>query len=146
MLCTQIDECNRLWIIDTGAVGPVQVCEPRIVVFDLTNDQLLFNYPIPNLNYHARLSLFVTPVVDVRDPPPNGQCSQTMVYVADRAGFILVFDPQRMTSWIVNNKLMYPDPSFGTFTIADESFDLMDGVLGMAISPKTQRGLTYYCN
>lgn len=113
------------------------------MVFDLTTDQLLFNYQIPPLSYHERLSLFVTPVVDVRDPPPNGQCRETMVYVADRAGFILVFDPQSMTSWLVNNKLMYPDPSFGTFTIADESFDLMDGVLGMTISPKADRGLNF---
>jgi hypothetical protein len=28
----------------------------------------------------------------------------------------------------------YPYPSFGTFTIAGESFDLMDGILGMSIS------------
>jgi Major royal jelly protein len=30
----------------------------------------------------------------------------------------------------------YPYPNYGTFTIAGESFDLMDGVLGMAVSPK----------
>lgn len=30
----------------------------------------------------------------------------------------------------------YPYPSFGTFTIAGESFDLMDGIFGLAISPR----------
>lgn len=30
----------------------------------------------------------------------------------------------------------YPYPSYGTFTIAGESFDLMDGVFGLALTPK----------
>lgn len=30
----------------------------------------------------------------------------------------------------------YPYPNFGTFTIAGESFDLMDGIFGLALSPR----------
>lgn len=61
--------------------------------------------------------------------------------MADVTGFgLVVFDLHRLKSWRIENKLMFPDPDFGTFTIAGESFDLMDGILGMTLSPKTNAG------
>lgn len=74
--------------------------------------------------------------LDVRDPPPAGRCANTVAYMADVTGFgILVFDLRRNRSWRVQNKLFYSCPAYGTFTIAGESFDLMDGVFGLALSP-----------
>lgn len=61
-----------------------------------------------------------------------------MVYIADVSGFgVMVYDYQRNVAWRTQNKYFYPNPDNGTFTIAGESFDLMDGVLGMALSPKS---------
>lgn len=83
-------------------------------------------------------------VLDVRDPPPTGQCANTMAYIADVSSFsILVFDLSRNVSWRVQNKLFFPYPPYGTYTIAGESFDLMDGIFGMALSPPNQSGKTF---
>lgn len=61
-----------------------------------------------------------------------------MVYIADVNSFaIYVFDLRRNLSWRVQNKLTFPHPHYGTFTIAGETFDLMDGIFGLALSPKT---------
>lgn len=38
---------------------------------------------------------------------------------------------------------MYPFPTFGTHTISGESFELMDGIFGMAID-KSQRSLLFH--
>lgn len=77
----------------------------------------------------------------MRDPPPYGRCGNTMAYMADVTGFgLVVFDLHRLKSWRIENKLMFPDPDFGTHTVAGESFDLMDGILGMTLSPKTNSG------
>lgn len=81
------------------------------------------------LNFHSQ-------TLDVRDPRPSGQCANTVAYIADVTGFgILVYDMRRNRSWRVQNKLLYSCPAYGTFTIAGESFDLMDGVFGLALSP-----------
>lgn len=77
--------------------------------------------------------------MDVRDPPPTGQCANTMAYLADVQTFsILVFDLRRNHSWRVQNKLFYPCPAYGTYTIAGESFDLMDGLFAMSLSPRQE--------
>lgn len=40
---SQIDECERLWVLDTGKLStftsnPQQLCPPQIVVYDLKNN------------------------------------------------------------------------------------------------------------
>ncbi|XP_055635772.1 protein yellow-like isoform X2 [Toxorhynchites rutilus septentrionalis] len=136
---TMIDECNRLWIVDTGKIGDRRICLPKIVAFDLRTDTIIHQYQIPASQLMCDISLLVSILVDVRDPPPRGSCSNTMAYVADVTGAgLIVYDMARGKSWRVTNKLMHPNPDYGTFTIADESFDLMDGMLSMALSPKTR--------
>ncbi|XP_063533967.1 protein yellow-like isoform X1 [Cydia strobilella] len=129
-----IDECNRLWVMDTGKIGDNQVCPPQLLAFDLSNDILIYRHRVNASNY-VESSLFITPVVDIRKSSPE-DCADTFVYVADVTGFgILVVDVARDRSWRVTHRLMFPFPSRGSFTIDGESFDLMDGVLGMALSP-----------
>lgn len=61
-----------------------------------------------------------------------------MAYIADvNSHSILVYDHANDRSWRVQNKLFYPCPAYGTYTIAGESFDLMDGVFALALSPRT---------
>ncbi|XP_058811802.1 major royal jelly protein 1-like [Topomyia yanbarensis] len=134
---TMIDECNRLWIVDTGKIGDRRICLPKIIAFDLRSNQIIHQYEIPAAQLVCDVSLLVNILVEVRDPPPVGTCSRTMAYVADVTGFgLIVYDMSRGKSWRVTNKLMNPNPDYGTFTIADDSFDLMDGVLTMALSPR----------
>ncbi|XP_073945288.1 major royal jelly protein 9-like isoform X2 [Choristoneura fumiferana] len=129
-----IDECNRLWVMDAGKIGDSQVCPPQLLAFDLATDNLIFRHRVNASNY-IDSSLFITPVVDVRKSSPS-DCADTYVYVADVTGFaILVVDVARDRSWRVTHRLMFPFPSRGTFTIDGESFELMDGVLGMTLSP-----------
>jgi len=124
-------------VLDTGRIGTQQLCAPQLVVFNLDNDVLIHRYRFPLDQFKTGTSLFVTPVLDVRDPPPTGQCANTMVYIADVTGYgIVVYDARRNRSWRVQNKLVYPYPQYGTFTIAQENFDLMDGIIGLALSPR----------
>lgn len=132
-----IDECRRLWVLDTGRIGAVQLCRPQLLVFDLRTDRLIHRYKFPEAQVHVGMSLFVTPIVDVRDPGPAARCENTKVYIADVTGFgILVYDLRLNRSWRTTNKLVYPHPYYGTFTVAGETFDLMDGIIGMTLSPR----------
>jgi Major royal jelly protein len=60
----QIDECQRLWVIDTGKIGLAespQLCPPKILVFDLSTNRVVRRYTIPRGQY-TDTSLLVTPV------------------------------------------------------------------------------------
>ncbi|XP_019534039.3 protein yellow [Aedes albopictus] len=141
---TMIDECNRLWVVDTGKIGDRRICLPKIVAFDLRTDQIIHQYQIPANQLTCDVSLLVSILVDVRDPPPTGSCSNTMIYAADVTGSgLIVYDMARGKSWRVTNKLMNPNPDHGTFNIASDSFDLMDGMISMALSPKAPSDFTF---
>ncbi|XP_025829228.1 protein yellow-like [Agrilus planipennis] len=109
----KVDECGRLWILDTGSRNDSYICPAQILAFDLKTDTLLYRYEIPSNQYEPR-SVFVVPVVDVRDK----QCKDTIVYVSDCQGFaIIVYNPSLGVSWKVGDKTMYPYPSSGTYEI-----------------------------
>jgi hypothetical protein len=53
-----------LWVVDTGKIGLAtspQLCPPKILIFNLDNNQLVHRYLIPNHQY-SQNSLFINPV------------------------------------------------------------------------------------
>lgn len=130
-----IDECRQLWVMDTGKIGDTQWCAPQILVFDLRTDHLIWRYRFPSSQYDST-SLFITPIVDVSDP---GSCKKVKVYIADVTGFaLLVYDSWLNKSWRIRHSSFYPISTYSKFTIAGQSFDLMDGLFSLALSPKSQ--------
>ncbi|XP_011298960.1 major royal jelly protein 3 [Fopius arisanus] len=134
----KVDECGRLWVLDNGKLKESQICSPKLLVFNTRTGYLISLYRFPD---HQILpdSLFITPVVDVRDA--NEQCLNTFVYIADVTGFqLIVYDHQRQRSWNIQNDLFLVDPDNTTFTIAGQSFEMPDGLFGLALSPILPNG------
>lgn len=126
-------------MLDTGRIGERLYCPPQLLIFNLRNDKLVHRYKFP-FTVLQDTSILVTPVVNVLDPPP-GKCRDTQVYIADVTTFhMIVYDMRTRRSWRTANKFFYPHPTHGTFNVADETFDLMDGVVGLAISPRNTIG------
>lgn len=126
-----------MWILDSGEINFIQHCAPQIVVLDIKSGKLLHRYRLPKSVYTPGVSRFVTPLVDIRDPAPVGECRNAMVYLADVVAFsIVVYDVQAQQSWLIKNKYTYPSPDFGTFSILGDSFELMDGVIGLTVTPE----------
>ncbi|XP_022916856.1 dopaminechrome tautomerase-like isoform X2 [Onthophagus taurus] len=127
----QVDsKCNKLWVMDTGKILDKQVCPPQIIAFDLKDNRKIHQFDLDKSLY-SDASIFVTPIVDTRD-----NCQKTFVYLADCQAFsIVVYDAFNNKAWKVSDKSMYPSPEYGTYSIQGDSFDLMDGVLGMALEP-----------
>lgn len=67
----RVDECDRLWVMDTGLVdilgNPKQIAPPALVIFDLNTNKLIKRYTIPGAHIKddtffanvVRYSLFV---------------------------------------------------------------------------------------
>lgn len=110
----------------------------------MQTDKLVKRYRMPKGMYKPGTSRFVTPLVDVIDPLPYGKCEKAIIYMADVTAFsIVVYNILEDKWWKIENKYTYPDPDFGTHTIAGESFELLDGVLGLSMTP-TNIGLRRY--
>lgn len=56
-----IDDCNQMWVVDSGVVNNTRKCPPQLFVFNLFNDALIHRYTFPKSQYDD-LSLFITPV------------------------------------------------------------------------------------
>ncbi|XP_015109645.1 major royal jelly protein 1 [Diachasma alloeum] len=133
----KVDECGRLWVLDTGKLKEDQICPPKLLLFNTQTDRLISVYRFPS-DQVLPDSLFITPVVDIRDPQT---CFDTFVYIADVTGYqLIVYDHRRQMSWNIQNNLFHPYPDHGTFSIAGQSFDLMDGIFGLALSPILRNG------
>nr|CAD7429448.1 unnamed protein product [Timema monikensis] len=133
----QVDACGRLWVIDTGMVDILvkgrQICPHQILVFDIRTSKLVTRYRIPEEDLKSN-SVLPTIAVDIRDT--DGKCRDAFAYVADVTGFgLIVYDARHNRSWRVTSNYFYPYPISGYFDLNGETFDLMDGVLGLGMGP-----------
>ncbi|XP_050315603.1 major royal jelly protein 1-like [Anthonomus grandis grandis] len=108
------DKCGRLWVMDNAKVGKVYPCTPQILVFDLETDTLLYKYELPYDQY------------------------QTWLYVPDSDGpRLLVYNLEKNVSWAIQDESFKPDPNYKNYTIQSDSFQSEDGILSVALSPKS---------
>lgn len=65
-----MDECNKLYVLDTGYIGDNYTCPAQILIFDLGTDRLIDRIKVPNKysqNKHG-VGKLVTPVLEVNGP------------------------------------------------------------------------------
>ncbi|XP_060523184.1 uncharacterized protein LOC132700082 [Cylas formicarius] len=134
------DDCDRLWVIDSGRIGDENKCPPVLFIFDLLTDTLIRSYKIPE-KYHMNISLYVTPVVEIID----SNCANSFAYVSDVEGSaLLVYDYKRDNSWRVRNKTFLPEINFTTFHHGGETFSITDGLMALALSPLSSKRKLFY--
>uniref|UniRef100_A0A8D8M2Z7 Protein yellow n=1 Tax=Cacopsylla melanoneura TaxID=428564 RepID=A0A8D8M2Z7_9HEMI len=136
------DRCNRLWVLDSGVVDSLVTfetkCPPKILIFDLRNDQLVRSITFPS--EVLRLNTLFTNIVldDLNEDAAGGygNCDNIFAYISDSTNpGILVYDSRNDRAWRLSHPAMFPDPDFGTYSVAGDSFTLMDGIIGLALSP-----------
>ncbi|XP_012288242.1 major royal jelly protein 1 [Orussus abietinus] len=129
-----IDECNRLWVVDAGRAMSKPVCPVKILIFDLSTDQLIHKYVVPDDQSLFGNASLVTPIVEL-----GRTCLDAYLYIADvEQNGLVIYDLRRDYSWRLNNtegNAFGPDDDAMFITIAGETFDLTDGTLGMSLSP-----------
>ncbi|XP_077299773.1 L-dopachrome tautomerase yellow-h isoform X2 [Arctopsyche grandis] len=135
------DRCGRLWVLDSGQVEaletvPRQVCPPQLIVFNLTNDEVIGRYPIPEM-YVRQSSLFTNIVTDMR----GGKCDDVHVYFTDVWRFsLIVFRLRDEKFWSFSSHLFYPDPLASDYTVHGINFQWSDGIFGISLTPLKKNG------
>ncbi|XP_072748521.1 major royal jelly protein 2-like [Anoplolepis gracilipes] len=130
-----IDRCNRLWVLDNGKIGKEVVCPAQLLVFDLATNKLIKRVKIANKfsqNSKTKIGLLVTIVLETHGP----HCAHTTVYMADITGYgLVIYNSDNEKIWRLESEEFRADPTFTNYTIKNESFQLQDGILGMAKHP-----------
>ncbi|CAG9858029.1 unnamed protein product [Phyllotreta striolata] len=130
----EADACGRLWVLDSGLIDvtikPKQICPPKVLIFDLHTDQLLYKHILPK-EFIKEDSLYSNILVDVRD-----DCHSAHAYLSDvwRYG-IVVFSLEKMRSWRVTDHLFFPEPLAAAYQVHHLHFEWTDGVFGLSLSP-----------
>ncbi|KAJ8678877.1 hypothetical protein QAD02_014664 [Eretmocerus hayati] len=132
-----IDDCNKMYVLDSGYVGHQYKCPAQLVIFDLKTDEMIQRIPIPhdvshNIRNESRL---VTPVLETRGP----NCDLANVFMADTVGSGLVIlnnntQPPRL--FRLEAEVFNVDEKYSMMSIANETFDLPDSLIGLVVSPQ----------
>ncbi|XP_055551029.1 protein yellow [Wyeomyia smithii] len=134
------DECDRLWVMDTGLADilgvPVQYAAPSLVVFDLYTDKLIRRHYFPD-SLLKEDSFFANVIIDTE----RGDCDNAFAYMPDLGGYqVIVYSFSNDKSWRVKHNFFHFDPLAGDYNIGGVNFQWTDGVFGMAVGKKTTNG------
>lgn len=163
----RVDECDRLWVMDTGLAdilgAPEQVAAPALVIFDLKTDQLIRRFEfapedakedtffanVVSVNKIAmrfrmkleskRVAVFyaIAQIVDVN----KDSCDDAYAYVPDLGAYgVVVYSFRDNQSWRVKHNFFHFDPLNGEYTVSGVNFQWTDGVFGMAMGKPTTDG------
>ncbi|XP_022176747.1 protein yellow-like [Myzus persicae] len=145
---TKIDHLGRFWVIDVGTLDQFEmtarsVCPPKLLIFDLKNgDRVIKTYKFPSSQVKD-VSLFTNIEVEIEDSKGRN----TFAYITDTTAYkLIVYDFKNDESWVVDQAYFYPYPNKAHFKIKGVNFDLMDGILGLALGPiiKNDRKLYFH--
>ncbi|XP_031828175.2 yellow-h [Nomia melanderi] len=131
----QVDECDRLWVLDSGKTevssGGKATCPPAIFIFDLLTDSLIRKYVFPD-DQVKQDSLYTNIVVDIR----NEDCGSAVAYASDvfRYG-LLVYDFMQDSSFRIQHHLFFPDPLASKYDHHGIKFQWTDGIFAIALGP-----------
>ncbi|KAH8418048.1 hypothetical protein KR222_010947 [Zaprionus bogoriensis] len=127
---TYIDECWRLWVVDSGQVNSLQLCAPQILIFDLVKDELVQRSPLPAQLYTPSISIFTAMVVDLAETVGTSKCLGGKAYIADAWGYgLIVFDALTGKSWRIEHESMQPSLGVRRFGSAHA------GIFTVSLSP-----------
>ncbi|XP_054276546.1 protein yellow-like [Macrosteles quadrilineatus] len=136
----RVDRCDRLWVLDSGAVGlgnsTKQLCPLAIHVFDLHTNTRLRKYNLRKDDTNSN-SFIPNLVVDVGD-----SCENSYLYLADALGYgLIVYSWQANDSWRFQHGYFMPDPLAGDYTVGGVNYQWSnEGVFGLALSPPHSNG------
>lgn len=137
---TRVDECERLWFIDTGLLeypdDNHQVQPASIWVINLKNDQLIKRFELP-ASLEAMMNGLASITVDV-DPH---DCNNAFGYMPDLASNRLhVYSFRENRAWSFQHEYFHHDPNYANLAIGNVNFAWNDGIFSLTLKPRGGRG------
>lgn len=131
----KVDNCNRLWVLDTGIEANFVRSGPRIIIYNLTDDQHIDTIEIPKDAYVAMDSKLQNFVID------SNKCDNTFAYIADsEKARLIVYSYKTNETWTLKHNFFNFDPSAGDYNISDVNFQSSNAIFGLALGADDANG------
>lgn len=136
----KVDNCKRLWAIDSGVVGvlngskPTRLAPTQLLIFDLQTDYLSRRFDLPELN--SDNFEFLNLVVD------NVDCENSYAYIANSKvpPSLTVYSYKTNESWQIKHNFFNMDPLAGNFIQSGIEYPMTVALYGLALSEKKSDG------
>uniref|UniRef100_A0A6M2DZL1 Protein yellow n=1 Tax=Xenopsylla cheopis TaxID=163159 RepID=A0A6M2DZL1_XENCH len=131
----KVDECDRLWVLDTGTVGigntTVNVCPYALNIFDLRTNRRIRRTPFRPEDTNQN-TFIANIAIDM-----GTSCEDTFAYMSDELGYgLIVYSWAKDKTWRFEHSFFMPDPLKGDFNVAGLNFQWgEEGIFGLALSP-----------
>ncbi|KAM8721048.1 hypothetical protein ACLKA7_006995 [Drosophila subpalustris] len=132
----KVDECGRLWVLDTGTVGigntTTNPCPYAVNVFDLTTNTRIRRYELRAEDTNPN-TFIANIAVDI-----GKSCDDAYAYFSDELGYgLIAYSWELNKSWRFSaHSYFFPDPLRGDYNIAGLNFQWgEEGIFGIALSP-----------
>lgn len=132
----KVDECGRLWVLDTGTVGigntTTNPCPYAVNVFDLATNTRVRRYELKPEDTNPN-TFIANIAVDV-----GKTCDDAYAYFSDELGYgLIAYSWEQNKSWRFSaHSFFFPDPLRGDYNIAGLNFQWgEEGIFGIALSP-----------
>lgn len=132
----KVDECGRLWVLDTGTVGigntTTNPCPYAVNVFDLTTNTRIRRYELKPEDTNPN-TFIANIAVDI-----GKTCDDAYAYFSDELGYgLIAYSWELNKSWRFSaHSYFFPDPLRGDYNIAGLNFQWgEEGIFGLALSP-----------
>ncbi|CAM6032165.1 unnamed protein product, partial [Sphagnum compactum] len=137
---TRVDECDRLWFIDTGLLefpgNLTQVQPPSIWIMDLQSNQRLHRFELPtDVVTGGEGVASITIDVDPND------CNNAYAYIPDLFYTRLyVYSLAQNRVWAFQHNYFRPDPLQGDLSVSGLEFQWDDGIFSITLGPRDHTG------
>ncbi|XP_066145864.1 protein yellow-like [Euwallacea fornicatus] len=134
------DECDRLWVLDTGTFGIEDTtqnpCPYSLNIFDLNTDKRIHKYELRKEDINAQ-TFIANIAVEV-----GKTCNEAHAYFSDELGYgLIVYSLEENRSWRFEHSFFLPDPLRGDFVIDNMNFQWgTEGIFGLSLTPTLPDG------
>ncbi|KAF7280602.1 hypothetical protein GWI33_005701 [Rhynchophorus ferrugineus] len=135
-----IDECDRMWLVDTGVIetlgNATKVKQPQLILINLLTDEIIHRVTVPESVLTPR-TVFTSVTVDVS----KRSCNDAFAYFPDLAGYgLIVFSLELNRFWRVKHNYFYLESTEGDFSIGGYNFQWTDGIFSVEVTEEKPDG------
>ncbi|XP_018343233.1 PREDICTED: major royal jelly protein 1-like [Trachymyrmex septentrionalis] len=126
-------QCNYIFVLDSGTIITDQVCNPKLLIFDLENDTLVKTIYIPlDIAFNRTGSGLLAETLVYFPKECTKFLDKMIVFIADSGSYgLVVYDSSKKRMCRVESDYMKPTDT--SFSVADKNFTLEYGILGMTV-------------
>ncbi|XP_046411597.1 major royal jelly protein 1-like [Neodiprion fabricii] len=128
-----IDDCGRIWIVDSGTIGNELICPAKILAFNSTTDELLesfeFSSDLLRGPWNNDTGILEIQVVECS----ANACDDYWVYIGDVSSYgLVIFNGEK--AWRLDDEIFLPSEAGSQFSIAGENFTMGIGPSGFLLT------------